>query len=127
MKVAITGAGISRLTAAYRLSATHDVTLFEANDYLGGHTNTVDVEIDGERHAIDTGYIVLNEWEKENWSGAIVFGTVFVPRLFQPPDDCQEAQVMAGRSKPKITDGDITGLKYFEKLLPLFERLREVG
>ena len=34
---------------------------------------------------------------------------------------------MAGRSKPRITDGDITGLKYFEKLLPLFERLREVG
>ena len=34
---------------------------------------------------------------------------------------------MAGRSKPRITDGDITGLKYFEKLLPLFERLHEVG
>ncbi len=62
MKIAIIGAGISGLTAAYRLSAAHEVTLFEANDYLGGHTNTVDVEIDGERHAIDTGFIVFNDW-----------------------------------------------------------------
>lgn len=62
MKIAIIGAGISGLTAAYRLSPMHDITLFEANDYLGGHTNTVDVEWDGERHAIDTGFIVFNDW-----------------------------------------------------------------
>ncbi len=61
MQIAIVGAGISGLTAAYRLSTEHDVTLFEANDYLGGHTNTVDVDIDGERHAIDTGFIVFND------------------------------------------------------------------
>ena len=67
MKIAIIGAGISGLTAAYRLSAAHDVTLFEANDYLGGHTNTVDVEIDGERHAIDTGFIVFNDWTYPNF------------------------------------------------------------
>ena len=67
MKIAIIGAGISGLTAAYRLSAAHDVTVFEANDYLGGHTNTVDVEIDGERHAIDTGFIVFNDWTYPNF------------------------------------------------------------
>jgi uncharacterized protein len=61
MQIAIIGAGISGLTAAYRLSTAHDVTLFEANDYLGGHTNTVDVDVDGERHAIDTGFIVFND------------------------------------------------------------------
>lgn len=61
MKIAIIGAGVSGLTAAYRLSEAHDITLFEANDYLGGHTNTVDVELDGERHAIDTGFIVFND------------------------------------------------------------------
>ena len=61
MQIAIIGAGISGLTAAYRLSTAHDVTLFEANDYLGGHTNTVDVEVDGEQHAIDTGFIVFND------------------------------------------------------------------
>ncbi|RLS54654.1 MAG: FAD-dependent oxidoreductase [Planctomycetota bacterium] len=62
MKIAIIGAGISGLTAAYRLYLEHDITLFEANDYLGGHTNTVDVEWEGERQAIDTGFIVFNDW-----------------------------------------------------------------
>lgn len=60
MKLAIIGAGISGLTAAYRLHRDHDVTVFEANDYVGGHTNTVDVEIEGEHFAIDTGFIVYN-------------------------------------------------------------------
>lgn len=62
MKVAIIGSGIAGLVAAYRLHVDHDVTVFEANDYPGGHTNTVDVEVDGERHAIDTGFIVFNDW-----------------------------------------------------------------
>lgn len=60
MKIAIVGAGISGLTAAYRLNFDHEITVFEANDYIGGHTNTVDVEVEGERHAIDTGFIVFN-------------------------------------------------------------------
>ena len=67
MKLAIVGAGISGLTAAYRLDAEHDVTLFEANDYPGGHTHTVDVDLDGERHAIDTGFIVFNDWTYPNF------------------------------------------------------------
>lgn len=61
MKIAIIGSGISGLTVAYRLSPAHEVTLFEANDYLGGHTNTVDVELGGERQVIDTGFIVFND------------------------------------------------------------------
>jgi uncharacterized protein len=60
MKIAIIGGGISGLTAAYCLQGQHDITLFEANDYVGGHTNTIDVELDGERHAVDTGFIVFN-------------------------------------------------------------------
>lgn len=67
MKIAIIGGGISGLTAAYRLSPFHDVALFEANDYLGGHTHTVDVEWGGERHAIDTGFIVFNDWTYPNF------------------------------------------------------------
>jgi predicted NAD/FAD-binding protein len=67
MKIAIIGAGISGLTAAYRLSPVHDIALFESNDYLGGHTNTVDVELEGERHAIDTGFIVFNDWTYPNF------------------------------------------------------------
>lgn len=61
MRIAIVGAGISGLLAAYRLHADHDVTLFEANDYPGGHTNTVEVELNGDRYAIDTGFIVFND------------------------------------------------------------------
>jgi predicted NAD/FAD-binding protein len=61
MKIAVIGAGISGLVAAYRLCSEHDITVFEANDYPGGHTNTVEVELDGERHAIDTGFIVFND------------------------------------------------------------------
>lgn len=67
MEIAIIGAGISGLTAALRLSARHAVTLFEANAYAGGHTNTVDVQLDGERHAIDTGFIVCNDWTYPNF------------------------------------------------------------
>ena len=67
MRIAIIGAGISGLTAAYRLSPVHEVTLFEANDYLGGHTNTVEVELRGERQVIDTGFIVFNDWTYPNF------------------------------------------------------------
>lgn len=61
MRIAVIGAGISGLCVAYQLRQLHDVTVFEANDYVGGHTNTLEVP-DGERSlAIDTGFIVFNE------------------------------------------------------------------
>jgi predicted NAD/FAD-binding protein len=59
--VAVIGAGISGLAAATKLRTRHDVTLFEANDYIGGHTNTIDVQPEGEQHAIDTGFIVFSD------------------------------------------------------------------
>lgn len=62
MKLAIVGSGISGLVCAHRLCRRHDVTLFEANETLGGHTNTIDVRIDGDTHAVDTGFIVFNDW-----------------------------------------------------------------
>ncbi|MEL7291781.1 MAG: NAD(P)/FAD-dependent oxidoreductase [Pseudomonadota bacterium] len=61
MKIAIIGTGISGLTCGYYLHKRHDVTLFEANDYIGGHTATVDVELDGKSYAVDTGFIVYND------------------------------------------------------------------
>lgn len=61
MKLAVIGSGISGLVAAAKLHRRCQLTLFEANDYLGGHTHTVDVESDGQRYAIDTGFIVYNE------------------------------------------------------------------
>lgn len=60
-RIAIIGSGISGLVCAHWLHALHDVTIFEANAYVGGHTNTIDVELDGERQAVDTGFIVFND------------------------------------------------------------------
>ena len=60
--VAVIGAGVSGLTAAYLLSRTHEVIVFEAADRLGGHAHTHDVPgTDGGRHAIDSGFIVHND------------------------------------------------------------------
>ena len=49
MKIAVVGAGIAGLSAAWLLRQHHAVTLFEAGDYLGGHTHTVDVDLAGQR------------------------------------------------------------------------------
>ena len=61
-RVAIIGSGIAGLTAAYRLQPHVEVTVFEKDDWIGGHTHTVDVELDGVGYAVDTGFIVFNEW-----------------------------------------------------------------
>jgi uncharacterized protein len=61
MKVAIVGAGVSGLVAAYRLAPEHDVTVFDANDHAGGHARTVTVEVDGDRFPVDVGFMVFNE------------------------------------------------------------------
>ncbi|WFE67785.1 FAD-dependent oxidoreductase [Thiomicrospira sp. R3] len=60
-KVAVIGSGISGLASAWFLSQQHDVTLFEKNPKLGGHTNTIDIEVEGETSSVDTGFIVYNE------------------------------------------------------------------
>ncbi len=60
MKIAVIGSGISGMTAAYLLSEDHEVVLFEANDYIGGHTNTAEVTFNGRRYPVDTGFIVFN-------------------------------------------------------------------
>jgi len=61
MKIAIIGTGISGLTAAYLLHDEHDLTLFEANDYVGGHVHTHELEAEGRRWRVDSGFIVYNE------------------------------------------------------------------
>tara|TARA_B110000263_G_C15253363_1_gene485222 strand:- start:100 stop:1347 length:1248 start_codon:yes stop_codon:yes gene_type:complete len=68
MKIAIIGAGISGLTAAYILSKKHSVTLYEKNNYLGGHANTFQVTEKNRTLAIDTGFIVFNHINYPNLS-----------------------------------------------------------
>lgn len=66
-RIAIVGTGIAGMTAAWHLHRHHDLTVFEANDYVGGHTATVDVERHGRRYAVDTGFIVFNDWTYPNF------------------------------------------------------------
>ncbi|MGY0581439.1 MAG: NAD(P)/FAD-dependent oxidoreductase [Paraglaciecola chathamensis] len=61
-RIAIIGSGISGLTCGHLLHKNHDITIYEANDYVGGHTATKDVTVKGRDYAIDTGFIVYNDW-----------------------------------------------------------------
>ena len=60
MKIAVVGSGISGLSLAWMLSQKHQVSLFEQNPKLGGHSNTVEIDYFGKQIAVDTGFIVFN-------------------------------------------------------------------
>jgi uncharacterized protein len=68
MRIAIVGTGVSGLVCAHILSRNHDVTVFEADDRPGGHANTVSIDIAGETHDVDTGFLVYNE---RNYPGLV--------------------------------------------------------
>lgn len=65
--IAIIGSGISGLTCGHLLSEKHNITLFEANNYLGGHTNTEDISLGGKVYPVNTGFIVFNDWTYPNF------------------------------------------------------------
>ncbi len=67
-KIAIIGGGIAGLTAARYLYEHHDIELFEYNDYIGGHTHTLDVNIEGKTYPVNTGFIVYNDWVYHNFN-----------------------------------------------------------
>ncbi len=61
MKVAIIGSGIAGNIIAHHLHQAHDITVFEANSHIGGHTHTHNIELMGKNYAVDTGFIVFND------------------------------------------------------------------
>ena len=67
MKIAVIGSGISGLSCAHYLSCDHEVWVYEAGRRIGGHTATVDVQLGTRRYAIDTGFIVFNDWTYPNF------------------------------------------------------------
>ena len=77
MRIAVIGAGISGLGAAWLLGRDHDVTIFEKQNRIGGHANTVDVTVNGKTIPVDTGYIVYNELNYPNLIG--LFDCLSVP------------------------------------------------
>lgn len=68
MKIAIVGTGIAGLVCAALLHPEHDITVYESNDYIGGHTHTVKTP---SGHGVDTGFIVFNEQNYPNFSGLL--------------------------------------------------------
>lgn len=66
-RIAVIGTGISGLTTAWLLNRQHDITVFEANDYIGGHTHTVAVDTAAGKLDIDTGFIVCNDRNYPNF------------------------------------------------------------
>ena len=69
MKIAVIGTGIAGNVAAYHLAKEHEITVFEAAGYVGGHTNTVDVDYRRQSYAVDTGFIVFNDWTYPEFIG----------------------------------------------------------
>ena len=67
MKIAVIGTGIAGNVAARELCREHDVTVFEAGDHVGGHTHTHTIDDNGRSLAIDTGFIVFNDWTYPNF------------------------------------------------------------
>lgn len=67
MRIAIVGAGISGLVCAHLLAPEYEIVVFEASERVGGHTHTVRYELEGRHYAIDTGFIVFNDWTYPNF------------------------------------------------------------
>ena len=71
MKIAIIGSGISGLTISHHLHSEHEITVYEANNYIGGHSNTVVVKEQHHSVPIDTGFIVFNDWTYPNFESLL--------------------------------------------------------
>src|SRR5712672_3672068 len=71
MRIAIVGTGIAGMVAAHRLHREHEITVYEAGPYIGGHTNTIRVESEEGTDWIDTGFIVFNDRNYPNFEALL--------------------------------------------------------
>jgi predicted NAD/FAD-binding protein len=102
MRIAIIGTGISGMVSAHLLGHEHDVTVFEANDYVGGHTNTVRVEQDGQTFDVDTGFIVYNERTYPNFVRLLhLLGVESQPTLMSFSVRCDRTGFEYGTASPR--------------------------
>ena len=122
-RIAVIGAGIAGLGTAWALSKRHDVTVFEANATPGGHSNTVDVDYDGARIAVDTGFIVFNDWNYPNLRR--LFAQLDVPTI--KSDMSFAVSVGQGESRGALEwSGDTLSTLFAQKrnlLRPSFHRM----
>ena len=91
MKFAVIGTGISGMVAAHLLSRRHEVVVFEAEDYAGGHTRTIDVNVNGTTYPVDTGFIVFNMKTYPNFVKLMeLLGVSWKPTKMSFSVQCQE-------------------------------------
>ena len=91
MKIGIIGSGISGLVVAHHLFQKHDITVFEANDYIGGHTNTVEFELNGREYCVDTGFIVFNNKTYPNFLSLLgELDVAYQPTIMSFSVSCEE-------------------------------------
>jgi predicted NAD/FAD-binding protein len=123
-RLAVVGGGISGLSSAWLLSKQHDVVLYEREARLGGHSNTVDVETSDGIIAVDTGFIVFNEWTYSNL--VALFDYLNVPTLATD----MSFGVSADNGGFEYSGGTLSGLigQYSNVFRPRFWRmLREIN
>lgn len=118
MKIAVIGAGISGLGAALALSEDHDVRLFERDHRFGGHANTAEVDYDGEKIAVDTGFIVFNHKNYPNLTA--MFGALDVPS--EPSDMSFGVSIDDGRLEYACDNLDKVFAQRWRALDPWFLR-----
>jgi uncharacterized protein len=119
VRIAIVGAGVSGLVVAHLLARDHEVTVFEAADYAGGHTNTVRVDTPYETHHVDTGFIVFNDRNYPNFERLLDrLGVAWQP-------SAMSFSVSDGRGDFEYTGGSPNGLFAKRALLltPWFHRM----
>jgi uncharacterized protein len=119
MRIAVVGAGVSGLVTAHLLAAAHEVTVFEAAHYAGGHTNTIRVDTADETHHVDTGFIVFNDRNYPNFQRLL-------ERLGVPSQpSTMTFGVSDGRGDFEYTGGSPNGLfaKRAHLITPWFHRM----